>query len=125
MEQPQQMDQRLGDKQTWILLGLGAVVVVALIALVWSLFGGGDETADADHPDGIAYYCPQCKKGFVVSNSDYRAHQKEHWGEPIPCPACGHTPPDPGVICPHCQAVYARDRGNPNAPCPQCGKTPK
>lgn len=105
-----------------MLVGVGAVVAVGLVLAVWSMFReGGGTSAKGDHPDGVGRYCPKCNKGFVVSNSDFAKHQKEHWGEPFACPHCG-TPTEGGVICPHCKAVFRRDRANPRTTCPECGK---
>lgn len=75
---------------------------------------------DANNPHGIFRACQACGRTFTVTVKELAAHNKAHWGEPLPCPACGSSQVVKAVRCPKCKAIFRHDRAAAQEICPEC-----
>jgi len=119
------MDQRLANKRALLIGGLAVLVVGYVITSTYlavrHAIGRGENSPD--HPGGIPYVCGKCGKGFVLTTRQLAAHHKAHWGQPVPCPACGAAEPQQGIRCAECGRIFPHDRLKEEQICPHC-RTP-
>lgn len=99
----------------------GALIVLGLMAALPSL---RRSPAAANLPDGAWWICSnnECKHEFVMSAREISNWQHDHYGEPIPCPKCGHAPAQRALKCKECGTVYPALNATQ---CPKCGAKPE
>jgi DNA-directed RNA polymerase subunit RPC12/RpoP len=110
----------LGDRKK-VALSITAVVALVLALTIWMKSRPG---AAAIAPTNDFYYiCKHCDNHFGMSNAALNSFQKDHYGEPLPCPKCGSTELIHAIRCTKCGEIYPEERGG-DPPCPKCGHKP-
>lgn len=69
----------------------GAAVVVLSVALglLAMRLLRPSEANNANHPEGVLMICTSCSQTWTLTLRQISDHHVAHYGEPLPCPACG------------------------------------
>lgn len=113
-----------GKDNKMMLVGLGAVIVVALAGLIYSMVGGKKDNFKVS--ETIGFSCSKCGEEFQVKRSVYDSIEpakRMYWAPD--CPKCGGK--STGVAmkqCPMCQQWYKDLKDGPDGDkyCPKCNK---
>ncbi len=129
-----------GDgKDKMLIIGLVAIIVVAVAIAGWSLLSGDDEDAGFKR-DELGFHCAACENEWVLTTKEFENFQAsiapEDWGNHVgpmgtiipECPSCGHSQSaQPMTWCPACekwfysQPDYMDPLGGGAAECTHCG----
>ena len=103
-----------------------AVVCLAGAGVITARWAVNSERESADFPDGIAWFCRECRAGFVKTVDELLElhRRRENSDDPtapieLLCPQCGSRNAVRATRCPHCEQLFEPPaRGQPT--CPHC-----